>query len=66
MFLAPPAFATESGFWRVFICSGVFGVILGLTGLVFLNLADHIPVLWVDNGEFDDPSDADFYAGTLC
>lgn len=63
--LAPPGFARESGFWQAMFCSGIFGVVLGLVGLVFLNFADHIPTIWVDNGEFDEPEDAEFYAGIL-
>lgn len=60
---APAGFANESEFWRVLFLSGFFGIIMGLVGLVFLNIADHVPKEWVDNGSFDDASDADFYAG---
>jgi H+/Cl- antiporter ClcA len=45
------------------VLSAVFGGIMGLVGLVFLNIADHVPKEWVNNGSFDEASDTDFYAG---
>ena len=62
---APAGFAGESNFWRAMFWSAIFGVVMGFVGLGFLNVADRIPKEWVDNGNFNEPEDADFYNGKI-
>ena len=59
----PEGFGRTRDFWVLFILSGVFGIIVGFVGLIALNIVEEVPKLWVDNGEFDEPSDCDFHAG---
>ena len=61
--IAPAGFAGEPEFWGALLCSGLFGVVMGFVGLAFLNVADHVPKEYVNNGAFNEASDADFYAG---
>lgn len=57
----------DSNFWQLLFWSAVFGVFMAFAGLAFLNIADKVPKMWVDNGDFDEVSDAYFYAGEcLC
>ena len=56
-------FAGEAEFWSALFYSGLFGVIMGFAGLLFLNIADHVPKEWVNNGNFNTPEDADLYNG---
>lgn len=57
------AFARETVFWKVMFLSGLFGCVIGVCGLVFMNFADEVPKKWIDNGDFDEASDCDYYAG---
>jgi len=59
----PAGFGREFRFWRVTLLSGTMGLIMALAGVVFMNAADYVPQLWVNNGNFDEASDCDFNAG---
>ena len=36
---------------------------MGVVAVAFMHAADKVPALWVDNGEFDEPSDCQFNNG---
>ena len=61
----PAGFAREKRFWRVTILSGVMGIIMGFMGVGFMNAAEYVPKVWIDNGEFDDVEDCYYNAGKL-
>lgn len=61
----PEGFARERRFWRLTTLSGVLGVVVGVFAVGFMNAVDYTPTLWVDNGDFDEASDCNYYAGKL-
>lgn len=58
-----PAFAQDRGFWEILVCAIFMGGFCGLVALGFMNCIDEVPKRWVDNGEFDEPSDTGYYDG---
>ena len=38
---------------------------MGLAAVGFMNAADYVPKLWVDNGEFENANDCQLNAGKL-
>jgi H+/Cl- antiporter ClcA len=56
---APAAFARDYNFWKAFTLSAVLGAFLGLCTLVFMNIADKIPRVWVNGGPTT--TDNDFF-----
>ena len=61
----PAAFAQERRFWKVMLIVGVIGCVMGLAGSGFMNTADYVPKLWVDNNDFSEVQDGYYYAGEL-
>ena len=59
----PTAFGKEQSFWKMFVVAGVFGVLIGICGLAFMNIADEVPKRWVNNDDFEDVSDCGFNSG---
>lgn len=59
----PQAFAREKSFWKMMGCGIVFGCVIGICGLIFMNFAEYVPKLWVDNDEFGTIEDCDYYGG---
>ena len=43
-----PPFAKNILFWKMAINAAVMGVLLGLAGVVFINIIDKVPELWSD------------------
>ena len=61
----PAGFAREFRFWRVTILSGTLGLLMGLFGVLFMNVAEYVPKLWVNNNNFASAADCNFNAGNL-
>lgn len=59
----PKGFGREKRFWRMIIIVSFLGATMGVVAVAFMHVADKVPMLWVDNGEFDEPSDCQFNNG---
>ena len=61
----PEGFGTKSIFWKISGMSIIFGFIMGVAAIGVLNCANEIPKIWIDNGNFNDIKDFDYYNGSL-
>jgi H+/Cl- antiporter ClcA len=57
-------FANGLGFWKMIFIGCLLGIFIGLFSIIFMNVAEHTPVFWVDNNSFADPADCGFYKGS--
>lgn len=60
-----PAFAKDIVFWVMMACASFLGVAMGFAGLIFLNIIDEVPPVYLDTDEFDDPDTGELYAGKV-
>jgi H+/Cl- antiporter ClcA len=59
----PEGFGSRPVFWKVVIIASLIGMFLGVAAVGILNCATEIPKIWIDNGNFDELNDFDYYAG---
>lgn len=57
-------FANGLSFWKMIFMGCLLGIFIGLFAIVFMNVAEHTPVFWVDNNSFADSADCGFYKGS--
>lgn len=60
----PEGFGRNPIFWKIALVCTLFGGIMGIAALGILNCSNEIPKLWVDNGNFDEAEDFEYYSGS--
>ena len=60
----PEGFGRHPVFWKVVISACVIGAFMGVAAVGVINCANEIPKIWIDNGNFDEMEDFDYYHGS--
>ena len=61
----PSGFAREWRFWRLIAASSLIGGFMGLIAVGFMSLVDHVPSIWVDNGNYTEANSCYYNQGKL-
>lgn len=60
----PEGFGGRLMFWKVVTISCCIAAFMGVAAVGVINCANSIPKIWIDNGNFDEITDFDYYAGS--